>query len=109
MKHAVFAPQFDLSSVVPSPSLVTTFLPALELDLADASTDQAIAHLLSPGRRRAFFMNAHCCNVRRRDTEYRNAVDAADVLLPDGINLDGLPREGGQDETLPEMSRALQL
>eukprot|EP00205_Picochlorum_sp_RCC944_P006018 CAMPEP_0182617342 /NCGR_PEP_ID=MMETSP1330-20130603/41617_1 /TAXON_ID=464278 /ORGANISM="Picochlorum sp., Strain RCC944" /LENGTH=80 /DNA_ID=CAMNT_0024837461 /DNA_START=476 /DNA_END=718 /DNA_ORIENTATION=- len=31
------------------------------------------------------------------------------VLLPDGINLDGLPREGGQDETLPEMPRALQL
>lgn len=88
MKHAVFSPQFDDRQAIVMPRLATAHLPALGLDMVDASTDQAIFHLLSPGRRRAFFMNAHCCNMRRRDPEYRRAVSAADVLLPDGIGIE---------------------
>lgn len=96
MKHAVFAPQFDLSEAIIRPRLTTTYLPALGFNLVDASADQAVTHLLSTGRRRAFFMNAHCCNVRRRDPEYRRAVDAADVLLPDGIGIELAAKMTGQ-------------
>ncbi|WP_424978623.1 WecB/TagA/CpsF family glycosyltransferase [Leisingera sp. S232] len=64
------------------------YLPALDLNLADGSTDQAVAKLLSPGRRRVFFINAHCCNVRRRNPQYAKAVAAADLLLPDGIGVE---------------------
>lgn len=99
MKHAFFSPPFDLSDAIVSPHLKTKQLPALGLNLTDASADQAIHHLLSPGRRRAFFMNAHCCNIRRRDTEYRNAVAAADVLLPDGIGIELAARMTSQKLT----------
>lgn len=96
MKHAAFAPQFDQSSAIEKRGFATTYVPALGLNLVDASSRQAILHLLSPGRRRAFFMNAHCCNVRRRDSEYRRAVGAADVLLPDGIGIELAAKMTGQ-------------
>ncbi|WP_327792735.1 WecB/TagA/CpsF family glycosyltransferase [Harenicola maris] len=65
-----------------------TFLPALGLKLVDATTQDTIKTLLSPGRRRAFFMNAHCCNLHRKDRDYAAAVAAADLLLPDGIGVE---------------------
>jgi exopolysaccharide biosynthesis WecB/TagA/CpsF family protein len=99
MKHAAFQTQFDLSEAIAMPRLATTHLPALGFDLVDASANQAINHLLSPGRRRAFFMNAHCCNVRRSNLEYRRAVSAADVLLPDGIGVALAARMTGQKLT----------
>ncbi len=99
MKHTFFTPPFDLSDGNASPHLKTTHLPALGFSLADASAHQAIHHLLSPGRRRVLFMNAHCCNVRRRDTEYRNSVAAADVLLPDGIGIELAAKMTGQKLT----------
>ena len=99
MKHAVFTSKFDLPDAIAVPRLATAHLPALGLDMVDASADHAIIHLLSPGRRRAFFMNAHCCNVRRRDPEYRRAISAADVLLPDGIGIELAAKMTGQKLT----------
>lgn len=99
MKHAVFAHLFDLSDAVSPSRLATTHLPALGMSLVDATAIQAIDHLLSPGRRRAFFVNAHCCNVRRRDPDYRSAIETADVLLPDGIGIELAARMTGQKLT----------
>jgi exopolysaccharide biosynthesis WecB/TagA/CpsF family protein len=88
VKHAAFSADFEFSNAVETPSLATAYIPALGLDLVDATTDQTIAALLAPGCRSAFFMNAHCCNVRRRDKEYAQAIGAADFLLPDGIGIE---------------------
>lgn len=65
----------------------TTYLPALGLTLVDADQQTATNALLAPGRRTAFFMNAHCCNVMAKDHKYAGAVRRADVLLPDGIGV----------------------
>ncbi|OSQ47613.1 WecB/TagA/CpsF family glycosyltransferase [Marivita geojedonensis] len=88
MKHTSFSTEFDLAELVNLPRLKTTFVRALDLDLVSATSAQAITALLAPGRRRVFFMNAHCCNVRRRDRAYAEAVAAADMLLPDGIGVE---------------------
>ena len=99
MKHAAFLDTFETATAVASPRIATTFLPALGLDLVDATADQTIAALLAPGRRRAFFMNAHCCNTRRRDQKYAKAVVAADMLLPDGIGVELAAKMTGQKLT----------
>lgn len=65
-------------------ALRETYLPGLRATLVDATTSQTIAELLSPGRRRINFMNAHCFNVMARDWKYAAAVNSADYLLPDG-------------------------
>lgn len=80
--------KFGAGLAVKSSRLDTVFLPALGLELVDCSASQAVAKLLSPGRRRVFFMNAHCCNIRRRDRQYAEAVAGADLLLPDGVGVD---------------------
>lgn len=88
MKHATFTTDFDLADLIETPRLATTFVQTLGLDLVDASSAKTIQTLLAPGRRRAFFMNAHCCNIRRRNVAYAEAVAAADMLLPDGIGVE---------------------
>lgn len=80
-------------------TLSATYLPALDLTLADGTTDQAIQTLLSPGHRRAFFMNAHCCNTRRHDPAYARAVAKADLLLADGIGVELAAKMTGQKLT----------
>lgn len=96
MKHAAFAT--DTTAYMPAvpAGINTAHLSALGLDLVDASQTQAIAALLAPGRRRAYFMNAHCCNIRRRDTAYAQAVATADMLLPDGIGVELAGRMTGK-------------
>ena len=88
MKHVDFNTVATSAISALVPQLKTAYLPALDLDLADATEEEAIASLLAPGRRRAFFMNAHCCNIRRHDENYAKAVAAADMLLPDGIGVE---------------------
>ncbi|UWQ16404.1 sugar transferase [Jannaschia sp. M317] len=99
MKHTSFSDQVDLATAVTMPRLATAHLAALGLDLVDATTGTTTEYLLSPGKRRAFFMNAHCCNIRRRNAEYKRAVAAADVLLPDGIGIELAARMTGQKLT----------
>lgn len=88
MTHAFSDFDFGAATQVPSKPLATKFLPALNLALVDGSPQQTIATLLTGGRKRVFFMNAHCCNTRRADPEYARAVAAADMVLPDGVGIE---------------------
>lgn len=95
MKHATF----ENAAATITPKLPETFLPALGLSLVDTNAQQAIAGLLAPGRRRVYFMNAHCCNVMRTHPQYASAVRSADVLLPDGIGVSLAAKMTGHDLT----------
>ncbi len=66
------------------------------LDLLDASRGQALSRLLDGGTVTAAFVNAHCVNVAARDADYRRALDAADILLPDGSGLQIAARMEGK-------------
>ncbi|WP_394155255.1 WecB/TagA/CpsF family glycosyltransferase [Loktanella salsilacus] len=92
MKHATF----DFDATAAAFAGAQTYLPALDLSLIDSTQQDAVHALLSPGKRNAFFMNAHCCNMMHRDRAYRTAVQAADVLLPDGIGVALAARMTGQ-------------
>lgn len=99
MKHTFSNTEFAFTTPIPSPKLATKKLSALGLDLVDATAEQSIAALLAPGYRRVFFMNAHCCNIRRKNKDYANAVAMADVLLPDGAGVAMAAKMAGQDLT----------
>ena len=88
MKHINFGFGTPVPSALKMQRLPTKKIPALGLDLVDATPDQVVSVLLAPGRRRSFFINAHCFNVLRRDSDYSDAVAAADVVLPDGIGVE---------------------
>ena len=92
MKHATF----DFDANLAAFTGAQTYLPALDLTLLDSTAQDAIDALLAPGKRTAFFMNAHCCNVMHRDRAYMTAVRCADVLLPDGIGIAMAARMTGQ-------------
>ena len=92
MKHTTF----DFDATLAALSGAQTYLPALDLSLLDSTTQGAVDLLLAPGRRTAFFINAHCCNVMHRDRAYMTAVRCADVLLPDGIGIALAARMTGQ-------------
>ncbi|WP_386680761.1 WecB/TagA/CpsF family glycosyltransferase [Loktanella sp. R86503] len=92
MKHATF----DFDATAAAFAGAQAYLPALDLSLIDSTQQDAVHALLSPGKRNAFFMNAHCCNMMHRDRAYRTAVQAADVLLPDGIGVALAARMTGQ-------------
>ena len=99
MKHTFDKTEFELATMVQPSTLKTQMMSALGLKLVDATAEKTISHLLSSGVRRAFFMNAHCCNIRRKDKTYARAVDAADVLLPDGVGISLAGRMAGQELT----------
>lgn len=66
-------------------------LPCLRLfglDLISANRATAIAALLALPRARVAFVNAHCVNVAAKDPAYRQALQTADMLLPDGAGLE---------------------
>ena len=92
MKHATF----DFDANVTAFAGAQTYLPALDLSLVDSTLQGAVDALLLPGKRKAFFINAHCCNVMHRDRAYMKAVRCADVLLPDGIGVELAARMTGQ-------------
>jgi exopolysaccharide biosynthesis WecB/TagA/CpsF family protein len=87
MKHTFDTLDFATATPVTPTLPATKKLVALGLDLVDATATETIATLLSPGLRNVFFMNAHCCNIHRKNKAYARAVTAADVLLPDGIGI----------------------
>ena len=99
MAHTYFEADFADYTPALSNTLSNVYLPALDLALADGTTVQAIETLLAPGHRRAFFMNAHCCNVRRHDPAYARAVGNADFLLADGIGVELAAKMTGQKLT----------
>jgi exopolysaccharide biosynthesis WecB/TagA/CpsF family protein len=67
-----------------------------DLPLLNATEGQAIESLLGMGRCRAAFVNAHCVNVAQTDSEYRQALDSANMLLPDGAGVDLAARWHGR-------------
>ncbi|SLN27259.1 WecB/TagA/CpsF family glycosyltransferase [Pseudooctadecabacter jejudonensis] len=71
-------------TLAPIQALPVKYVPSLRVSLIDAPLDQTVDALLSPGRRRVAFMNAHCFNVMAQDPAYRAAIYSADVVLPDG-------------------------
>lgn len=79
---------FQIATPVKLPALPTVYVPALDLELLRATARQTVRRLMAPGRRRAFFINAHCCNMRHRDPAYARAVARADMLLPDGVGVE---------------------
>ncbi|SEQ03447.1 polymer biosynthesis protein, WecB/TagA/CpsF family [Loktanella sp. DSM 29012] len=92
MKHTAD----DFRAALPVMLRPTTYLPTLDLTLANMTTPQAVAQLLAPGRRRAFFVNAHCANVMESDRQYAAALRCADMLLPDGLGVSLAARMTGQ-------------
>ncbi len=70
--------------MTPVQALPQTYIPSLQVSLVDAPLGQTVKALLSQGRRRVAFMNAHCFNVMAQDRDYAAAIHSADVLLPDG-------------------------
>ncbi|MDP5361678.1 MAG: WecB/TagA/CpsF family glycosyltransferase [Paracoccaceae bacterium] len=95
MKHATF----DTAPTPITRKLTGNYLPSLDLALVDADSNTVIADLLAPGRRRVYFMNAHCCNMMRSHPQYASAVRSADLLLPDGIGVALAAKMTGQDLT----------
>lgn len=83
MQHAAI----DFHSSQPVSAIKTSYLSTLDLNLVNASQEDTIEALLSSGRRRVAFMNAHCCNVMQNDHGYAMAVRTADMLLPDGFGV----------------------
>jgi exopolysaccharide biosynthesis WecB/TagA/CpsF family protein len=94
MKHTNFDADAPLV-----PTLKTTYLPALKMTLVDDTSSNAINLLLSDGKRRANFMNAHCCNVAARDRHYAAAIETSNVLLPDGFGIDLAAKMSGHKLT----------
>ncbi len=64
-----------------------TYVPNLGVSLINAKAETAIADLLTSGRRRVSFMNAHCFNIMQENRNYAAAVHTADRLLPDGFGV----------------------
>ena len=91
-----YLPTFD-GSVTPINVLRKTYLPALQTSLVDATMADTIGALLTPGKRRVNFMNAHCFNVMARDRQYVAAVNSSDYLLPDGIGVALAGKMTGQE------------
>lgn len=75
---------------------LTKDIPSIEMSLMNATFRTAVEKLLSPGRRRVCFVNAHCVNIARRDAHYNTAVVSADYRLPDGIGIDLAAKMDGE-------------
>jgi exopolysaccharide biosynthesis WecB/TagA/CpsF family protein len=91
--------QFDIQSVLQG-SLPVNFLPSIEVmgqDVVNTDADQATDAILAPGRRKVFFLNAHCANVARVDADYNAAISRAEMLLPDGIGVELAARMTGEE------------
>lgn len=91
MQHAAF----DQLTAQPVDTVKKTRVETLGINLINDTSDAAIRALLAPGRRRAYFMNAHCCNIQHTDRAYARAVATADALLPDGIGVSLAARMDG--------------
>lgn len=51
-------------------------------------TREAISRVLSPGRRKVAFLNAHCVNVAVKDNAYSATLERTNVVLSDGIGME---------------------
>lgn len=93
MKH--FLPLLDDHAV--ARPLAT--LNILGLPVVDASTTDTIAALLTGGKKRVCFLNAHCANIRAKNRQYANTLHTADYVLPDGIGVELAAKMSGDQIT----------
>lgn len=78
------APGRSVRAPAPSSTVRLFGLPIVRSTL-EAISDELLAG--SDRQRRVAFVNAHCVNTMRRDAVYRDALETADLLLPDGSGL----------------------
>ena len=64
--------------------------------VVSADADRVLRTLLAPGRHTVYFLNAHCANVRAKDSAYAAALQRADYVLPDGIGVELAARMQGK-------------
>lgn len=100
---AVFLPAENTfltnAAQVREPAVLPT-VPVLGLPLVNATTDETITALLKKGAsRRAYFLNAHCANLRANDPAYAAALARANHVLPDGIGVELAARMQGHQLT----------
>jgi len=84
------------------------------LDIVADTSRAVLSALMTPGRRRVHFLNAHCVNVMAGDPAYRRALAGADMVLPDGAGLELAARLKGQrfaenlngTDFIPKLARA---
>ena len=95
MQHASNTAFVDAIRIpsAPRPTLETVHV--LGLPVVSESAKTVIDTLLAPGRRHAFFLNAHCANVRTCNDAYADALTRADCILPDGIGVELAARMQG--------------
>ena len=97
-EHFRTAPETGAVGFVPFKSPLTTRL--FGLALANATRDQMALSLVNDAyygiRRVISFVNAHCINVARGDRRYSDALQSADLLLPDGAGMRIAARLAGQ-------------
>lgn len=109
--HAYASDAFTTATPVALPMRRRT---VMGLPLVDATTAQTVEALLDGTARRVYFLNAHCANVRVRNSAYAAALENADMVLPDGIGVELAARMTGKGLTenlngtdfTPELLRA---
>lgn len=102
MFHQTIRPEFAASPAITAMPPLPSQLPTqsvLGLPVVDATTQTVVTSLLKNNRSTAFFINAHCANIRVKDRAYAAALARADVVLPDGIGIKIAARMTGSDLT----------
>lgn len=72
-------------------------LDVMGYSLLNTSLPKAVTTILAPGRRRVFFLNAHCANVGTKDMSYRAAMASAEIILPDGVGVEMAAKMQGNE------------
>lgn len=78
---------------------VTTQMFGLDLVNAKQQTmaRELVDRALHGRRTQVAFINAHCINIAAQDRSYMRALEAADMLLPDGSGMRSAARMAGRD------------
>ena len=80
-----------VSSVLPKAGVGTDTASVCGVPIDNTTTQRTLEHinavLASRGRCRIAFVNADCVNKARTDTAYLDALESADLRLPDGIGV----------------------
>lgn len=69
------------------------------VDISSVSREEALNQiqcLMNKKRQSLFFINAHCLNQSLSDWQYREALNSASLLLPDGVGVEMASRMTGQ-------------
>ena len=87
--------QNSAAEVLPVISKTST-VDILGQTVLNAQPDEALRMLMTPDRKSAYFLNAHCANIMVADPKYRTIMQRADLVMPDGIGVEIAARMTGQ-------------